>query len=105
MPNGGGEERFPGGFPGGESGEELEGKTLNVHENVVTRFKRREDGEIHSETTIHSELPEPVMELLKKNDLQLKFHNPAINRILLPDQSADMMSTDGCISSPGGPPC
>lgn len=63
----------------------------------------RDDGE-HIETTIETDLPDFVKEKLKQHDLKLKFHDPEIAKILR-DQSEGMVSTDGCISSPGGPSC
>ncbi|MBS1868967.1 MAG: hypothetical protein JSS99_04840 [Actinobacteria bacterium] len=72
--------------------------------DVKTRLRRAPDGELHHATTVHVDLPEPLAEILKRHDLAVKFKSRELSRILL-DQSAGMVSTDGCISSPGGPGC
>ena len=82
------------GFGGGDDGEE----------DVKTVLREHADGVIHRETTIHVNLPQVVREALHKHDIKLKFQNPELIKILH-DQSAGMVSTDGCISEPGGPGC
>jgi hypothetical protein len=72
--------------------------------DVTTRVRRAPDGELHHATTLHVELPDPLDDILRKHDIAVKFNSRELSRILL-DQSAGMVSTDGCISSPGGPSC
>lgn len=79
-------------------------KPADGRSEVKTVLRRNADGELHSATTVEAELPESVVTALREYDLQLKFHTPEIAKILR-DQSADMVSTDGCISNPGGPSC
>ena len=72
-------------------------------DEIHTVIRRKEDGEVHKLTTIPVDLPAPVVEALHKHGVKIKI--PDIVRRFLPDQAIDMMSTDGCISSPGGPGC
>jgi hypothetical protein len=74
------------------------------HPGVKSVRREHKDGKLHTETTIEAPLPESVVTALAEHDLKLKFHNPEISAALL-DQSAEMIDTDGCISSPGGPSC
>lgn len=53
--------------------------------------------------TIHQELPEQVIEVLRKNNLKLKLDKTILGNLV--NQLPGMIARDGCISSPSGPGC
>ncbi len=53
--------------------------------------------------TIHQDLPEQVVEVLRKNNLKIKLDKLHAARLI--DQRPGMLAKDGCISSPSGPSC
>jgi hypothetical protein len=58
---------------------------------------------ISVKATIHQELPEQVVDVLRKQNLKIKLDKAHANRLI--DQRPGMVASDGCISSPSGPSC
>ncbi len=73
-------------------------------DEIQILIREKEDRQLHRLTTIPVDLPEPIVEAINKHGLKIKITNSILAKIL-PDQGSEMMSTDGCISSPGGPSC
>lgn len=53
--------------------------------------------------TMHQELPNEVVEVMKKHDLKIKLDKANVSRMF--DQVPGMIAKDGCISAPSGPGC
>ncbi len=53
--------------------------------------------------TMHQEMPEEVVAVMKKHDLKIKLDKTNVNRMF--DQMPGMIAKDGCISAPSGPGC
>jgi hypothetical protein len=53
--------------------------------------------------TIYQNMPEEVVEVMKKNELKIRLDKVVANRLV--DQMPGMVATDGCISAPSGPSC
>lgn len=58
---------------------------------------------ITMKATIHQELPQPVVEVLRKQNLKIKLDRVALSRVV--DQRPGTVASDGCMSAPGGPSC
>lgn len=53
--------------------------------------------------TIHQDLPEQVIEVLRKHNLKIKLDKMIAAKLV--DQLPGMVTDAGCISSPSGPSC
>lgn len=53
--------------------------------------------------TIHQELPEQVVNVLRENNLKIRLDKLHAARLV--NQLPGMIASDGCISSPSGPSC
>lgn len=53
--------------------------------------------------TIHQELPEQVVTVLRDNNLKIRLDKLHAARLV--SQIPGMVASDGCISSPSGPGC
>jgi hypothetical protein len=84
----------------------LPGKTVPAGEGAWLALNdpncQKEPG-VAFQATIHQDLPEPVIEVLRKNNLRIKLDKLVAGRLI--DQRPGLVASDGCISSPSGPGC